>query len=160
MKKLLVSTAIALLLISVLISTTFAAPAADGRELILKGSLEALETNIVNFPTLSVSASGAGNATQLGRFTVSYEVEVNLMTLAGVASAEFVAANGDSIYASGVGQATQTGTPGVVTIIENYTITGGTGRFEGTSGTITVDRVLDQTTGVTSGTISGTLVLP
>ena len=160
MKKLIVSTTIALMLITVLISTTFAAPAADGRELILKGSLEALETNAVNFPILSVSASGAGNATQLGRFTVSYEVEVNLITLAGIASAEFVAANGDSIYASGVGQATETGTPGVVTIIENYTITGGTGRFEGASGTITVDRVLNQATGLTSGTMRGTIVLP
>ena len=160
MKKLLASVVVAVLLVTLLMSTVLAAPARDGRELILKGSIEALETNSVNFPILSVTASGLGHATQLGQFTVSYQVQVNLMTLAGITSAQFVAANGDSIYASGTGQATPTGTPGVVTIIGNFMITGGTGRFEGASGTFTVDRVLDQTTGVTSGTISGTIVLP
>jgi hypothetical protein len=160
MKKLLASAVVTLLLMTLLMSTVFAAPASDGRELILKGSMEALETNAVNFPILSVTASGSGNATQLGHFTVSYQVQVNLMTLAGIASAEFVAANGDSIYASGLGQATPTATPGVVTIVENYTITGGTGRFAGASGTFIVDRVLDQTTGVTSGAISGTIIFP
>lgn len=160
MKKILVSIVIALLLITVLMSTTLAAPARGERELLLKGSIEAAESYAVNFPIMSVTASGSGNASQLGRFTVSYAVEVNLVTIAGIGSAEFVAANGDSIYASGEGQATETGTPGVFDIVENYTITGGTGRFAGASGTITLDRVVDTNTGATSGVISGTIVLP
>ena len=160
MKKILVSIVIALLLITVLMSTTLAAPARGVRELPLRGSIEAVESYAVNFPIMSVTASGSGNASQLGRFTVSYAVEVNLVTIAGIGSAEFVAANGDSIYATGTGQATETGTPGVFDIVENYTITGGTGRFAGAGGTITLDRVVDTNTGATSGVISGTIVLP
>lgn len=71
-----------------------------------------------------------------------------------------MAANGDSLFAESSGQATETGTPGVVTIVENHTITGGTGRFAGASGSYTVERVLNQAMGVTSGTSSGTIVLP
>jgi hypothetical protein len=160
MKKLLVSTMSTLLLVIVFASATFAAPAAAERELLLKGSLQAHETNEVNFPTLFVNASGSGEATQLGRYAVSYQVQVNIPTIRGIASAQFVAANGDSLFAEGLGQATETGTPGVVTIVEMYTITGGTGRFEGASGTITVERVLDQGTGETSGTLNGKIVLP
>lgn len=160
MKKLLVSIVIALLLILVVMSTTFAAPARGARELPLSGSIEALETYVVNFPIMSVTGSGSGHASQLGRFTISYAVAVDLTTVSGPASAEFVAANGDSIHANGTGQATETGTPGVFNIVENYTITGGTGRFAGASGTITLDRVVDTNTGATSGTISGTIVLP
>ena len=159
MKKTLLSATIVLLLVIVVASHTFAAPAAV-RELPFKGSLRAVETNEVNFPTLSVNASGSGEATQLGRYTVSYQVEVNILTLAGTGSAQFVAANGDSLFAESSGQATETATPGVVTIVENHTITGGTGRFAGASGSYTVERVLDQTTGITSGTIRGTIVLP
>jgi hypothetical protein len=160
MKKILASTVIALLLLSVLMSTSFAARASGGRELPLRGSIEAVESYAVNFPIMSVTASGSGNASQLGRFTVSYAVEVDLTTVSGPASAEFVAANGDSIYANGTGQATETGTPGVFNIFESYTITDGTGRFTGASGTITLDRVVDTNTGMTSGTISGAIVLP
>jgi hypothetical protein len=159
MKKVLVSAMLTLLLVLVLTSATFAASAAE-RELLLKGSLQAQETNEVNFPTLFVTASGSGEATQLGRYTVSYQVEVNIPTISGIASAQFVAANGDSLFAEGLGQATETGIPGVVTIVEMYTITGGTGRFEGASGSFTVERVLDQTTGATSGTLNGKIVLP
>lgn len=160
MKKILASIVIALLLIIVLMSTTFAAPAGGVRELPLKGSIKAVESYTVNFPIMSVTASGSGKASQLGRFTVSYAVEVNLVTIAGIGSAQFVAANGDRIDASGTGQATETGTPGVFNIVENYTITGGTGRFDSASGTITLDRVVDTNTGATSGIISGMIVLP
>lgn len=160
MKKIFVSTVIALLLLIVLASTTFAAPAAAERELLFKGSLQALETYEVVFPTLFVNSSGSGEATQLGRYAVSYQVEVNILTSSGIASAHLVAANGDSLFAEGLGQATGTGTPNVVTIVEMYTVTGGTGRFAGASGSFTVERVLNQATGVTSGTFNGYIVLP
>lgn len=160
MKKLLVSITIALLLVIILASTTFAAPATAGRELLLKGYMQSVETYVINFPIMSVTASGSGNATQLGQFTVSYEVEVNLLTVAGIGAAQFVAANGDSLYAEGSGQATPTDMAGVFNVVENYTITGGTGRFADASGNITLDRVVDTTTGITSGTLNGEIVLP
>ena len=159
MKKLIVSTVTVLLLILVLVSATFAAPAE--KELLFKGSIQSQEEYVVNFPQMSVTANGSGNAAQLGRYTVSYSVEVNLLTNAGTgAVAEFIAANGDSLFAQGSGQAAETGTPGVFNVVENYTITGGTGRFAGASGTITLDRTVDISTGATSGSIQGYIVLP
>ena len=160
MKKSFVSTVLALLLLIVVTSTTFAAPAAGERDLLLKGSLQAVETNEVNFPIVSVDATGSGKVTQLGHFTIQYQVEVNLLTLTGSGSATLIAADGSSLFTEASGQATPTGTPNVVTISETHTITGGTGRFAGSSGSFTVERVLAQTTGVTSGTIRGTILLP
>ena len=160
MKKIFKSTVIALLLLIVLTSTTFAAPAARERQLRLKGSLQAVETNELNFPILSVDATGSGKATQVGRFTIDYQVQVNVLTLSGSGPTTLIAADGSSLLAEVSGQATPTGTPNVVSILSTGTITGGTGRFAGASGSFTLERVLDQTTGVTSGTISGTIVLP
>ena len=127
----------------------------------LKGPFQAVETQQPNLPTVFVTATGSGEATRLGRFTVSYEGTVNVQTGASTGlSAHYTAANGDSLFAEGSGQATPTETPGVLKIVETYTITGGTGRFAGASGNITTDRIVDLTTGITSGTISGNIVLP
>jgi len=160
MKKIILATLAILLLLIVLASTTFAAPAAGERELLLKGSLETTETQRPVFPTLYVSATGSGNATQLGLFTMSSQAQVNIPTLAGSTSATLVAADGSSLSGEGTGQGTLTPTAGIVSIVETYTITGGTGRFEDASGSFTVKRVLNRATGVSSGTISGTIVLP
>jgi len=160
MKKIFVSTVIALLLLIVLASITFAAPAAGERELLLKGSLQTSETQQAVFPTLFVSATGSGNATKLGLFTISSQAQVNIPTLASSTSATLVAADGSTLFGSGTGQGTLTATPGIVSIVETYTITGGTGRFEGATGSFTVKRVLNRATGVSDGSISGTIVLP
>jgi hypothetical protein len=161
MKKTFVSIIIALLLLIVLASTTFAAPAAGERQLLLKGSLQATETHLVTPPTMSVDGTGSGNATQLGSFTMSFQGEVFLPTLfAAFESATLVAADRSSIFGEGSGQGTLTGTPGIVSIMETYTITGGTGRFAGASGNFTVERLVDRATLVSSGTIEGTIVLP
>jgi hypothetical protein len=161
MKKIIVSTTIALLILIVLASTTFAAPAAGERQLLLKGSLEAVETHqIVPPTTMFVDGTGSGNATQLGLFTMSFQAEVSLPSLAASTSAQYVAANGDMIFGEGWGQGTQTADPNVVSIVETYTITGGTGRFAGATGSFTVERLIDRPTSVSSGTISGTIVLP
>jgi hypothetical protein len=159
MKKTFGSTIIALLILIVLASTTFAAPAAE-KQLLFKGSLQAVETHVVTFPTFSLDATGSGNATQLGVFTMSFQGQVYIPTLAGTTSATLVAADGSSLYADGVGQGTATENPDFVSIVEIYTITGGTGRFAGASGSFTVERVIQRSTGVSSGTINGTIVLP
>jgi hypothetical protein len=163
MKKLLVSTTIALLLMIVLASTALAAPAAAERELLLKGSWQATETYELIFPQLFVDASGWGNATLLGRYAVSYEAVVNIQPDGtGLASptAHLVAANGDSLFAEGTGVGTSTDMPNISQVVEVYTITGGTGRFEGATGSFTVNRLVNLVTGATSGTIRGNIVLP
>lgn len=158
MKKIIVSTIIALLILIVLASTTFAAPAAT--EKLLKGSFEAVETQQVVFPTAFIDATGVGNATHLGLFTYRLQAELYLPTLTASASATLIAANGDMIFGVGSGQGTPTGTPGFVLIVEIYTITGGTGRFAGATGNFTVERVINRATFASSGTISGNIVFP
>ena len=55
--------------------------------------------------------------------------------------------NGDSLHAEAVGQATENRTPGMLNVVDIYKITGGTGRFSGASGTITLNRLVSVTTG-------------
>ena len=160
MKKTFVSTIIALLLFAILASTTFAAPAAGERQLFLKGSVQDTETQQIVFPTIFVNGTGSGNATHLGLYTISYQAQLNIPTLSATTSATVVAADGSSLFAEGTGQGTPTGTPGIVSIVETYTITGGTGRFDEASGNFTVKRLIDRATLTSSGTISGTIVLP
>ena len=157
MKKMSIVTIIA----GLLVSAALVAAASMRKETPLKGSFKALETYQPDLPIVHVTATGSGEATQLGHFTVSYQVDVNVQTGAGTGlSAQFVAANGDSLFADGSGQASPTGTPGTLNIVENYTITGGTGRYANASGTITVERVANQATGETSGTLSGNIMIP
>jgi hypothetical protein len=160
MKKIFVSTVTALLLVMVLASTTFAAPTAAERQLLFKGTLQAVETHVVTFPTFSLDLTGSGNATQLGLFTMSFQGEVFIPTSSGTGTGTFVAADGSSLYADVLGQGTPTEYPGIISIVEMWTITGGTGRFAGATGNVTVERVVNQATLTSSGTISGMIVLP
>ena len=88
---------------------------------------------------------------------MTYDAEVNLLTHVGIGSVEFVAANGDRVFADILGQSTPTGTPNLVSIVEILTITGGTGRFANATGTVIWTRLLDQVTGDTSGSFDGTI---
>lgn len=157
MKKIIASTAIALLTLTVLASI---ASAAKEKEFVLKGSLEASETQQVVFPTAFIDLTGKGNATHLGRFNYNLQAELNLPTLNATASATLVAADASTLFLKGGGQGTPTDDPDVVSIVETFTITGGTGRFTGAAGSITVERLINRATLISSGTISGTIVLP
>jgi len=159
MKKNSMSIAIALLLTAFLASIMFAVSASAG-EKPLRGSFQAVETADGAFPTAFVDGSGSGNATHLGQFVFSYEAEVNLNTGFGKVSAHYVAANGDSLFAEGSGQLTPTETPNIATIMEEYEIKDGMGRFAGATGSFTVKRVLNHETGDTSGTIDGKIAMP
>jgi len=106
-----------------------------------------------------VDAIGTGEATHLGRFTVTYQVEVDLPTSMGIGSATFKAANGDSVFAEFIGQGNPTQDPDVSFIVETYTITGGTGRFANATGSFTVHRFVNLVTGITTGSFDGTIVI-
>ena len=156
MKSVLKST-LGVQLTAMLLTGALAGPAAADREVPFKGSLQAVETEIVQFPTLFVDGTGSGNATHLGRFAMTYQVQVNLLTRGGPASIQLVAANGDEITGTGVGQGTPTEDPDVASIVETYTITGGTGRFADITGSFTVNRLVNTTTGITSGSFEGAI---
>ncbi len=83
-------------------------------------------------------------------------VAASAVALALIATSAVAAAT--PFTASVVGQATPT-TPGMISVVEVYTVTGGTGRFVHTTGTFTLHSTENQATGVSSGTLSGSIVL-
>ncbi len=160
MKRLLVSVTIAMLLVIAVVGLSHAASTKADAQLAFKGQLHATETHVVTPPTMNVTGSGSGTATQLGYYTMTFHAQVNIPTLASSTSSTWVASNGDTISATGSGQGSPTSQPGVMSIVEKYTITGGTGRFAHASGSFAVQRLVNRATGISSGTISGTIVIP
>jgi hypothetical protein len=131
----------------------------NGVDLPFRGSVQAVETIRPTPPVLLVHATADGTGTHLGRFTATYEVTVTIATGAATGSFIFIAANDDRLVATFTGQGTPTAEPGVVTIRESAIITGGTGRFAGATGSFSIDRVLNQPTGASSGSFEGTISL-
>ncbi len=72
-------------------------------------------------------------------------------------TATWTAANGDEIFTTLIGQGVVTFP--VLATVETHTITGGTGRFAGTSGSIIVERSLNLQTRISSASITGTISL-
>jgi hypothetical protein len=126
-----------------------------------QGNLQGTVTRSGAPPIVSVNVSGGGNATQLGQFTVSIPHEVNVVTRTATGQYLFVAANGDTLTASFTGHSAPTAAdPTVLAIEETATITGGTGRFEGATGSFTTERLYDTVAGTTTGSLEGTISSP
>jgi hypothetical protein len=149
-----------LALTAMILTAALALPAAAQKQVPFKGTIQAQETDTVSPPILSVLGNGTGIGTLVGQFSLSYELTVTLATGTSTGSAQLTAANGDIIDATVVGLGVETGTPGVDSITETYTVTGGTGRFEGAQGSFVVERLLDLATGLTSGSFHGTITSP
>src|SRR6185503_8938495 len=157
--KTIMKTVLCLQMTAVLLTVALAGPASAGKRVPFHGSIQGIEIADVQFPRLFVDGSGSGRATHLGRFTVTYEVEVDLLTHETFGSSLFTAANGDSLATDITGLGTPTENPDVHSIVEVHTITGGTGRFAGATGTFIRTSLLNLVTGVTSGSFDGTIVL-
>jgi hypothetical protein len=138
------------------VSLASIAAGAVAAETPFKGTVDADETVMPSPPTASLTRDGAGTATYLGSYTEHIVMTINLPTLSSTGAAIFTAANGDTLTATVAGQATRTG-PTTLSIVEVYTVTGGTGRFADATGTFTLNSTVDQTTGVSSGTFSGAI---
>jgi hypothetical protein len=134
-----------------------AGPAAAQSQVPFRGSLEAtVVVTPLDPPFASVAVEGSGTATELGRFTVAIPHQVNQATRVIVGLYVFTAANGDTLNAAFTGQATLIA-PGVLSVAETATITGGTGRFAGATGSFTGKRVVNLATRVTTGSFQGTV---
>ena len=129
-----------------------------------KGSLEGVVTVTPvpgSPPTIvDVLVEGTGNATHLGQFTLAIPHRVNRATRTAIGSYHFTAANGDTLSADFTGQSMPTATLGVISIVETATITGGTGRFAGATGSFTSERLYDTFIGTTTGSFKGTISSP
>ena len=137
------------LLASVAVSATAA-------ETPFKGTVDAVETGTIVGSTRLLVRDGGGNATHLGKYTEHITMQIDLPTRHSMGAATFTAANGDTLTATVEGQATPA-SPGMLSIVEIYTITGGTGRFADATGSFTLNSTVDTATGVSSGTFSGAI---
>ncbi len=137
-----------------------AGPVAAQVQVPLKGSLVGVDSGTpLNPPFMKVVVQATGNATQLGKFTVTELLTVNTATGMGSGTFLFTAANGDKVLGTISGKATFT-PPNVLTIVETAIITGGTGRFAGATGSFTVARLKNTATGLTTASFTGTISAP
>jgi hypothetical protein len=139
-----------------------ATEARAGTELPFSGTLETVETHQFQPPNFIVAhLEGKGIASHLGRFTSVSDFTINTVTAMGAGTLTLTAANGDQLFATVTGEAVG-GTPDRLQIDETFTITGGTGRFTGASGSFTSTRFADTTTVPripSSGSFEGTIDL-
>jgi hypothetical protein len=137
-------------------------PAAADASVPFKGTFEGHTVSAV--PTadpdvLFITTVGGGVATQLGLYTMVSPHHANLVTGEATGQQNFTAANGDLLTADFSGQFLPIG-PGVLAAQLRATITGGTGRFSGVTGSYTFSIVFDFASFTSRATIDGTLSIP
>jgi len=157
-------TTIYLLTAAMLLTAALAVPAAAQNLVPFKGSIQGheVDTPLGGPPptTLSVDGTDEGIGAHVGKFSFTYQLTVNLANGTATGSAHLISANGDSLHTTIAGSSEPTATPGVASITEINTITGGTGRFTGAQGSFTVERLINQATGFTSGSFHGSITPP
>lgn len=149
---------------TLLLALSLSAPASAEVLVPFKGTLEGSYTSTVDPgppPVLTVEYSGTGRATHLGLFSFEFPHTVNLGNVPpeGMGTYTITAANGDMLFADSIGHSAPV-EPGVLLVVEEVIITGGTGRFAGASGAFTITRLLIQSEGITFGSFSGTISRP
>jgi hypothetical protein len=125
--------------------------ATGGSALPFRGTLESTET--VNGAEHHLVATG--EATHLGRYTLTSDFTVTSPPPRASGTAVWTAADGSQLFTTIVGEGVAV--PPILTATETHTITGGTGRFAGVSGTIVIVRDLNLVTFASSGSIDGTI---
>jgi hypothetical protein len=148
------------LAVATMLTVLSTAALAQVKNLSVRGSFDGHSLGVFQGGTLQASLGGSGNLSHLGRFTYVANATVSpANTSTGVFLLVFN--NGDVIHGSFTGLGGPTG-PNEAHIVENLTVNGGTGRFEGATGTLTFDRIVDVSTlpafasdsGILTGTIS------
>lgn len=122
----------------------------------LRGTLTASETGAYDPATarVRIRLEGTGTATHLGRYTLVSEIVLEPIFATADGTMTLTAADGSTLVASFTGVGIRLPND-IADITEVATITGGTGRFAGVSGQFTLVRRLDQSTGISSGTMDG-----
>ena len=145
---------------AVLLTAAIASPVLAQGQLPFRGTVEGVDSDAGGaFPVFFRSLSGTGHASLLGRFTMTAEWQINVLTtpVKGVGSFTLTAANGDTLFGTSTGLGIVA--EGIAYIQETHTITGGTGRFAGATGTFIAGRVLVEATGMFASSFAGTIDL-
>ena len=152
----------ATLALAALAVTAIARPATAGEMVPFKGTLEGSFTVIpVPPPAINRQLNAMGNATLLGDFTYDFphSVDRSVVPATGVGYSTFTAASGDQLFAFIGGQASLV-VPGLLHVVENGTILGGTRRFANASGNFVIERSIDTINLTTIGSFKGTISSP
>ena len=151
--------ALAVLLVALSASTVLA----QVNSIRFKGAFDGRFTGTVEGGTLQSAGTGAGTASEIGPFTYTEKATIDLATGLSTGVLQLVAANGDVINCAYAGRALSN-IPKGSHFIGLLTITGGTGRFQGATGGLTVDRFFDNTNVpaflLGYGTLTGTISTP
>ena len=145
---------------AMILTAALAVPAAAQHQVPFKGAMQGHDTDTgFTSTTVTVLTVGTGIGTHLGQFSFTQTVTVEFATGHDTGSAQWFAANGDSISTTitGKGQMIE---PGLIRIEEVHTITGGTGRFAGAQGSFTMTKLASAVTFLTSGSYEGTITPP
>jgi hypothetical protein len=147
--------------VSILAVLAAAAPAPAGGPIPFKGKWSGQTISAMPLPgdpfVIAVVSTGTGQATHLGRYTMTSPHLSYVLTGFAEGTQEFTAANGDQLTASFAGFFSPT-QDGFLSADLTATITGGTGRFEGATGGYTFSIVFDPATFQSAATIEGTIV--
>jgi hypothetical protein len=156
--KSIISPLLAALALTVSIAAT---PQAVARDLTIIGTLDAFEDVEIEFPVLTAKVYGAGHAHHFGRYSLYVDVTVDMRSSTSVGTFSLDVGNGDRLIGTSAGiSGTETNVPNVYLLVEVLTIESGTGRFKGASGAITITRLANSDTLLSSGTIEGTVTVP
>src|SRR5437667_5403859 len=145
---------------AMILTAALAVPAAAQRQVPFMGAMQGHDTDIGltnNLGTVLTMGTGIGTLVGQFSFTQTWTVDVTTGILTG--SAQWIAANGDSISTTITGSGKMI-EPGLFRIEEVHTITGGTGRFAGAQGSFTMKKLASGVTFLTSGSYDGTITPP
>lgn len=130
-------------LAAMILTAMLAIPVAAQQQVPFKGTFQGQDAHDTLPPgatSVVIRTTATGTGTHVGKFSLIREVTGNLVNFSDIGSAQWIAANGDSIQTSVAGQAELSDLPGgYLKVTEIHTITGGTGRFAGAQGTFTVE---------------------
>ena len=114
-----------------------------------------------DFPFSTILCTAEGDATYLGHYAVTGILVVNVLTATATGTFTMTAANGDMLFLDMEGHIDL---PDFTKTVANFTVTGGTGRFEGATGSYTSHNQLAFFVGTSPnpyvGVLEGTISTP
>src|SRR5260370_5075254 len=126
---------------SLMAGLALAYPAMAGDQVQYKGEEVGVVTKgAFQFPFAHASTTAKGEAVYIGHYTLTgdFTVDVRFGTATGVFT--LTSANGDMLFLDMEGHAVPTN---LTKTVANFTVTGGTGRFEGATGSFAADNQFD-----------------
>jgi hypothetical protein len=153
------------LVVATLTLLALAQPASAESQFSIKGNeAGAVSLHSFQFPFHYESISAQGNASHIGRYTLTGDFAVDVRV--GISTGVFTLTtpDGDMLFLSLVGHAVADSN--FTKTVSAYTITGGSGQFEGAAGNITTSNTFasavnqDVSPNPYTAVLTGTLILP